>query len=38
MASRRAEGSAYQTLLPVELPLPYRVTSRSTELPEVLAP
>ena len=51
MASRRAEGSAYHTLLPVVLismtygvfylpvvlPLPFSVTSRSTELPLVLA-
>ena len=38
MASRRAAGMEYHTLLPVELPLPLRVTSRSTEFPLVLAP
>ena len=37
MASLRSAGRAYHTLLPVVLPLPSRVTSRSTELPEVLA-
>ena len=37
MVSLRAAGIAYHTLLPVVLPLPFRVTSRSTEFPLVLA-
>ena len=38
MASRQSSGMAYHTLLPAVLPLPSRVTPRSTEFPEVLAP
>ena len=37
MAFRLASGKEYHAVAPVVLPLPVRVTSRSTELPDVLA-